>query len=92
VDNLTSEARRQLDLDDTLTGVVVTDVSQASQAYEQGITRGNIIVSVNRVPVNNITEYRREMAKVRPGSKVLFRVINPGNDNSRFVVIQASED
>ena len=81
-----------LDLEDGVTGVVVTDVSQTSEAFEQGITRGNVIVSVNRVPVSNVNEYRREMGKIKTGSKVLFRVINASNDTSRFVVITATEE
>ena len=88
VDNLTQSIRRQLDLDDSVSGVVVTDVSQSSEAFEQGVARGQIITSVNRVPVTTLSEFRREMAKVRPGSKILFRVFSPNNDGWRFVVIR----
>jgi len=47
---------------------------------------------VNRVPVSNVTEYRREMGKIKAGSKVLFRVVNASTDTSRFVVITATEE
>jgi serine protease Do len=93
VDNLTQDIRRQLDLDETLTGVIVTDVSQASEAFEQGIVRGQIITSVNRVPVGSLSEYRKEMAKARPGSRVLFRMYDPRQGGSwRFVVVKNNED
>jgi len=92
VDNLSTEIRRQMDVEDNVTGVVVTDVSQASEAFEQGIGRGNIITSVNRTPVASVAEYRREMAKVRAGSKVLFRVYDANRDTWRFVVIRATEE
>jgi len=92
VDNLSSEIRRQLDIGDGVSGVVVTDVSQASEAYEQGISRGDLITTVNRVPVSSVGEYRREMSKVRPGSKVLFRTYNSSRDIWRYVVIKATED
>ena len=89
VDTLTPDIRRQLDLSEGISGVVVSEVSQASDAYEQGISRGQIITAVNRVPVNSLTEYRREMAKVRPGVKVLFRIYDPRNGgNWRFVVVK----
>ncbi len=92
VDNLNQDARRQLDLDEGINGVVVTDVSQASDAFEQGFTRGQVITSVNRVPVSSLAEYRREMAKVRPGGKVLFRLYDPrGGGNWRFVVVKNEE-
>jgi serine protease Do len=92
VDNLNSEIRRQLDIGDGISGVVVTDVSQTSEAYEQGISRGDLITSVNRVQVSSVAEYRREMSKIRPGSKVLFRTFNPGRDTWRYVVIKATEE
>ncbi len=92
VDNLTSDIRRQLDIDDTVSGVVVTDVSQASEAYEQGVGRGNIITMVERTAVSSVAEYRREISKVRPGGKVLLRIYDPNRDTWRFVVIKDTED
>ncbi len=91
VDNLTQSIRRQLDLDDSVSGVVVTEVSQSSEAFEQGVSRGQVVTSVNRVPVSSLSEFRREMAKVRPGSKVLFRIFSPTSDGWRFVVIPNEE-
>ena len=96
MDNLTPEVRRELELDERdekIDGVVVTDVSQASDAYEQGIVRGSIITSVNRVPVTSLSEYRREMTKVRPGAKVLFRIYDPTTNGRgwRFVVVKNEE-
>ena len=92
VDNLTADIRRQLDLHDDITGVVVTDVSQASDAFEQGITRGYIITAVNRVPVGSIAEYRREMSKVRSGSTVIFRTYDANRGIWRFVPVKATEE
>jgi serine protease Do len=92
VDNLTTDIRRQLDIDQGINGVVVTDVSQASEAFEQGIGRGDLITSVNRVPVGSVSEYRREMSKVRPGAKVLFRTYDPNRDSWRYVVIKATDE
>ncbi len=92
VDNLTSDVRRELKMEEGAGGVVVTDVSQASEAYEQGITRGTIILSVNKAPVKSVADYRREMAKVRAGTKVLFRLHNPANGQRRFVALTATED
>jgi len=89
VDSLDQDARRQLDLDESIRGVVVTDVSQASEAYEQGFSRGEIITAVNQVPVTSLAEYRKEMAKVRPGAKVLFRIYDPRQGGTwRFVVVK----
>ena len=92
VDNLTSDIRRQLNLGDDVAGVVVMDVSQVSDAYEQGIGRGQVITEVNRVPVRSVAEYRREMSKVRSGSKVVFRTYDANRDVWRYVVVTATEE
>ena len=92
VDNLTTDIRRQLDLGNDVTGVVVMDVSQASDAYEEGIGRGQIITEVNHVPVRSVAEYRREMSKVRAGAKVLFRTYDASRESWRYVVITATEE
>ena len=89
VDSLDQDARRQLDIDESIRGVVVTEVSQASEAYEQGFVRGQVITAINQVPVTSLSEYRKEMAKIRPGGKVLFRIYDPrGGGNWRFVVVK----
>jgi len=92
VDNITTDVRRQLNLDNDVAGVVVTDVSQVSDAYEQGISRGYIITEVNRVPVRSVAEYRREMSKVRSGSKVVFRTYDANRNLWRYVVVGATEE
>ena len=92
VEEISSDIRRHLEISDDLEGVVVTNISQTSEAYEQGITRGNIIVSVNREPVRSMSGYRRLMSEVRPGTQVLLRVYNPRSDQARFVVIEATEE
>jgi serine protease Do len=91
VDTLTTDIRRQLGLEGDIAGVVVTDVDQSSDAFEQAISRGNVITSVNRVPVGSVAEYRREMSKVQPGGKVLLRLFDPARDTWRFVVIRNIE-
>lgn len=92
VDNLTADVRRQLNLGNDVAGVVVTDVSQVSDAFEQGVGQGYIITEVNRVPVRSVAEYRREMSKVRSGSKVVFRTYDANRDVWRYVVVKATEE
>jgi serine protease Do len=57
-----------------LTGAVVTEVDPASFAEDVGFMRGDVIVEINHVPVNSMADYRTQMAKLKPGDDVLFRV------------------
>ena len=57
-----------------LSGAVITQVDPASFAEDVGFTRGDVIVEINHIPVNSISDYRAQMAKVKPGDDVLFRI------------------
>lgn len=57
VDNLTSSIRQQLELDESVEGVVVNNISQASNSYRQGLRRGDVITRVGDEDVTNPNEF-----------------------------------
>jgi len=57
-----------------LSGAVITQVDPASFAEDVGFTRGDVVVEVNHVPVNSMADYRTQMAKLKAGDDVLFKV------------------
>ena len=73
VEELTPDLAHKLEMG-KLNGVVVTQVDPASFAEDVGFTRGDVIVEVNHVPVNSMADYRAQMAKLKPGDDVLFRI------------------
>jgi serine protease Do len=83
VDALDPQTAEQLQLPPTAKGVVVTNVEPNSEAYRQGLRRGDVIQSVNRKPVASPQEFE---AAVRSGESVLLLVNRGGG--SRFVVIE----
>jgi len=84
VQNLTKELADQLGYP-LGEGVVVTAVQPGSPAAEEEIQRGDLILSVNRRTVNNVSEFRDAVRQARKAGKVLF-LIKRG-DASQFVVI-----
>jgi S1-C subfamily serine protease len=52
----------------------VAEVEPASFAEDIGFLRGDVIIEVNRVPVAKLSEYKREITKLKPGNDVLFKV------------------
>jgi len=46
VDELTDSVRQQLNLSSGIEGVVVTNISQGSNAYRQGLRRGDVVMQV----------------------------------------------
>jgi len=57
VENLTDSIRRQLQLEEGVEGVVVSDISQANRAYRQGLRRGDVITRVGDQNVLNPNEF-----------------------------------
>jgi hypothetical protein len=45
-----------------------------------------VITEINHVPVGGMNDYRREMAKLRPGQDILFKVARR-TDNDRVLTL-----
>ena len=91
VGELTAEIRRALDLDGTdIDGVVVTDVSPTSEAYEKGIAEGEVITEVNQNPIRSVEDFMEEIDNARDRNLVVLYVV--GARGSRFVTIRLQQD
>jgi serine protease Do len=88
LDDLTPEFARKLGMDKQ-TGVVVAEVEPASFAEDVGFLRGDIITEVNRVPVANLNEYKREISKLKAGDDVLFKVARHAESGRLLTVFLA---
>jgi serine protease Do len=77
VEELTPDLSRKLNMG-KVTGVIVSEVEPASFAEDIGFNRGDVIIEINHTPVNNLADYRREMAQLKPGQDVLFKVAQRG--------------
>ncbi|HET7842248.1 MAG TPA: Do family serine endopeptidase [Terriglobia bacterium] len=90
VQNLTPGIRDQLNMPASVQGVVISDVDQDSPAAGY-LQRGDVIESINRQPVHNISDFNRLAADAkgqtllrinRQGTGV-FVVITPGGDDGQ---------
>lgn len=86
VEELTPAILSELGLSRDTKGVVITHVSRVSEAWEKSLNQGDVITEVNRAPVSNLSEYRKEIRKAKPGSLVVLYVINPPSRTGRDVV------
>jgi serine protease Do len=66
-------------------GVVVTAVQPGGPASDQGIQRGDLILSVNNRTVNSAREFTRAIGEAKKSGKVLLLVKR--GDLSQFVVV-----
>jgi serine protease Do len=73
VRNLTENLRARMNLDDDVSGVVVTDVSRSSDAWNRGLRQGDVIIEVARGPVSNLDEFR-ERLEIDADRPVLLKI------------------
>ena len=89
VSELTRELARRYGISETR-GVLVTYVEADSPAGEAGIREGDVILEVNRGPVDTVDEYYDEMREPKKGEKILLWVKR--GKNSQFVVLTLNEE
>jgi serine protease Do len=74
VDDLTPELARRARVDSGTRGAVVVEVANDSPASEAGLEPGDVIVELNRKPVESATDYRKAAKSLRKGDNALLRV------------------
>jgi serine protease Do len=83
---LTPTMARQLRLPAETEGVVVTDVENGSPAQRAGLSRGDVLLQVNRRAVSSVADAARELGRVASGSTAFLLVLSNGQES--FVTIR----
>lgn len=82
VRTLTPDLAQRLGVESDQKGVVVMEIRQGSNAQRQGLQKGDVITSVSRQNIENVSDFRRELNNIAnsdSGDKVvLLRVIRSG--------------
>jgi serine protease Do len=89
VASITKEIAQQLDLKSDVKGVVVVNLKLGGAAQEAGLTRGDVIVSVNQQPVTTPTEFGEALKKGDSKKGHLLEVLRDGG--SVLVVVHPTE-
>ena len=87
--NLSTDMRDQLQLPGDVKGVVVTNVQPGSPADNAGISRGDVILEVNRRPVQTVDDVKRELNNVPQDKDAMVLIWS--NGGSSFRVMHAAE-
>jgi serine protease Do len=89
LENLNADLRDQLQLPSDVKGVVVTNVQPGSPADNAGISRGDVILEVNRHQVQTMEDVKRELGNVPAGKDAMVLIWS--NGGSSFRVMHAAE-
>ncbi|MCC5927580.1 MAG: DegQ family serine endoprotease [Bacteroidetes bacterium] len=79
VDEITDERRRQMNLQQNIRGVIVTEIDENSRAYRRNLRQNDIIVGVNRQAVRSVEEFNTRAGAVEAGQVVLLQVLRGRN-------------
>jgi len=58
-------------------GIMITRVDQGSFAEKLGLRENDVIIAINRQPVESVEDIKEVQSTLRPGSPVAFRVARP---------------
>ncbi|MEX2640166.1 MAG: DegQ family serine endoprotease [Balneolales bacterium] len=86
VTELTNELAETLGVNPNVDGVVVEGISQNSDAYRNNLRRGDVIVSVNRMPVSSVSEFNEIVTSSPSGEVILLQVVR--QDTLFFVAFE----
>jgi serine protease Do len=85
ISDLTPEARQQLQAPGDLHGAVVERVQPGSPADNAGLQPGDVIVEVDRKPVQNAADVRQALSSVPKGQDALVLVWSNGGNTFRVL-------
>ena len=83
---LTPDVARRLRVPADGDGVLVSDVEQGSPAFKAGISRGDVILQVNRRPVRSAQDAGRLLGQVPSGSTAFLLIARGGQES--FVTVR----
>jgi serine protease Do len=69
-------------------GVIVTEVSPGSPAYNRNIVPGVIIIEIDKYVIKDINDYRDAVAKLKDREKSISFIIYDTEGNTRWVGIK----
>jgi serine protease Do len=89
VEDINSNTRQQFGLPRDIKGALVTDVDPNSASYEAGLRPGDVILSIDRKPVESAEDAVTLSENIKNKSSILLRVWSKGG--TRFLVVDESK-
>lgn len=73
-------------------GVIITDVEQGSVAEDAGLTKGDIILEIDKKPIESLKDYSSVIDQVDSGKTVLFLIERGKNTIYAAIKIEKDEE
>jgi len=92
VDNLTPQLRSQLNIPSNVNGAAIQSVRPGSPADDAGLAPGDVILEVNRKPVQNADALVGQLHSVPDGKDILLLVWSRGGASYRVIHPEQNSD
>ena len=86
ISNMSQDKRDRMGLKQA-GGVLVDSVDPGSFADDIGLMRGDVLMEINRQPVNSVDDVTRMQKTLRPGSAVAFRVMRSNGRSAEWTSV-----
>jgi serine protease Do len=86
VGNLDRDAREELNIPSTVKGALITQVEPSSPAYEAGLRENDVILEINRQPVQSASDAIKATEGKGGGGETLVKVWN--QNGTHYVAVQ----
>ena len=83
----TAESAKEYNID-RIEGVIVTGLRENSSAVEAGIERGDQIIAVNGIRINNPSELQEQISRYRPNDKITVTIIRKNKERQLNVTLR----
>ena len=87
VDNLNAELAAELGLDESMRGVVVTDVVEGSPAFDKGLQPGDVIKRFGQRRVENAADLAKSVAETLESGRAGVLLLVESEGRERFIQI-----
>ncbi len=88
---LTSALREELQLADTVKGLALTDVDEASEAYEKGMRAGDVIAEVAQTEVLSVQDFQAQIDTAKEAGKASILLLVRRAGNPRFMTLSIED-
>ena len=89
--DLDRQTTDRLDLPSATRGVLITRVEPLSAAFDGGISRGTILLEINRQAIDSADDYRRISRAVRSGDVLTLFVYSPEIDQRQLKTVRVED-
>lgn len=72
-------------------GVYVNGLTDGGAARDAGLAKGDVIVRVGSIPVNNVPQLQEQVSKFKPGDRVPVTVVRTGKEQVMEVTLRGRE-